>query len=87
MGIQLIENWRESWRWASVRLAALVGIVSGVLTASPELLLGLIGFLPEGRLRLGLSVGVALIVFGLPTLVRIFRKEPCDEPADKPTAS
>jgi hypothetical protein len=54
-----------------VRLAALAGAAAAVLAANPSLLLGLIGFLPSGPWRTVASVGVGLIVFAIPTLIRL----------------
>lgn len=72
--LELVDNWRSAWKWASVRLAALVGILATVFTAQPDLLLGLVNMLPEGPLRLFLSVAVGAVVFGIPLLTRIFQK-------------
>jgi hypothetical protein len=85
MGIKLVEDWKRSYRWASVQLAAAVAIIAGILTANPGLLLGLIGYLPEGSWRTVASVGVSVTVFVLPTLTRLLHKEPCPE-GEKPNA-
>jgi hypothetical protein len=77
MRYKLIENWQESWRFASVRLAAAVAILAGVLAANPGLILGLISHLPQGMWRTLASVIVTLVVFIIPTLTRLLKKEPC----------
>lgn len=75
--MERLKNWlaNESgqwWRLWSVRLAALAGTVSAVLTAHPTLLLGLIGFIPHGTMRLAAAAFVGLIVFAIPTIVRLW---------------
>lgn len=67
---------REWMRLASVRLAAIAGIASGVFTANPELLVGLIGIIPiEPWLRLLFSLGVGAVVFLVPFIVRAWPQE------------
>lgn len=70
----LIAEWRGAWRWWSVRIAGIAAIVAGVLTASPGLLLGLIGMLPQGRWRTVSAIAVALVVFVIPTLARLWKQ-------------
>lgn len=71
---KLVAGWRDAWRWASVQLAAVAAIIAGVLTAHPEILIGLIAFLPSGGLRLLVAAGVALVVFGAPLLTRLWQE-------------
>lgn len=85
MGLKLVEDWKTSWRWASVKLAAAVAVLAGVLTANPGLILGLIPYIPDGPWRVVATVGVTTIVFIIPTLTRLLRKEPCPE-GEKPVA-
>ncbi len=67
--MQLIENWRVLWwrRW-STWLAALNGLFVGYVFSQPILVIGLIGFAPDGWL-VPLAVGAAILAFGLPVLV------------------
>lgn len=76
MKLTLIEGWRHAWRLASVRLAALVAILAGIITANPSLALGLIAFLPGGFWRVVVAIGVSIVVFVIPTLTRVLKKEP-----------
>lgn len=78
MKLTLIHNWRSAWKLASVRLAAVVAVLAGLLTANPGLALGLIGFLPTGPWRALAAVGVTLVVFIIPTLTRLLKKESGD---------
>jgi hypothetical protein len=78
MKLTLIEGWRKAARLASVQLAALVAIVAGIITANPALALGLIGFLPTGPMRVLVAVGVAIVVFVIPTATRLIRKDASD---------
>jgi hypothetical protein len=74
MKIKVIDNWQNSWKWASIQLAALAGILAGILSANPGLLLGLISHLPTGPWRTLTAIGVAVIVFVIPTLARLIEK-------------
>lgn len=81
MKLRLVENWRQSWRWASVQLAALVALLAGVMTANPGLLLGLIQFLPTGATRTIAAIGVSIVVFVIPVISRLIEQngKTCDE--------
>lgn len=70
----LIDEANNWWRFWSVRIAAIAAIVAGVLTASPGLLLGLIGMLPQGIWRTVIAGAVSLVVFVIPTLARIWKQ-------------
>ncbi len=72
--MKLIEEARQFWRWWSVRLAALAGIVAGYFTAYPAQLQGLLAYVPE-RWRPVASIAVGLVVFALPTLARVIKQE------------
>jgi type III secretory pathway component EscS len=74
--MKLIENWASNaWRMWSVRLAAFAGIVAGILTANPALVLGLINFMPNGFGRYVASAVVGLVVFVIPTITRLANQE------------
>jgi hypothetical protein len=77
MRLHLVDDWRRSWRWASVRLAWLAGISAGVLTAYPDELKGLVAYVPEPWRPLA-SLAVALAVGGLPWLARVTKRKPAD---------
>lgn len=72
---KLIPEWREAWRWWSVQLAALFAILAGLLTANPGLVLGLVGMLPSGLWRWAIAALIAIIVFVIPTLARLWQQE------------
>jgi hypothetical protein len=36
MKVKLIEDWKQSWKWSSVRLAALGALASSLITAFPD---------------------------------------------------
>lgn len=69
--MKLIENWtihlRKSW---SIRLAALFAALAATIVASPGLLLGLIGFVPEEWRTIAAAL-TGIIAFVLPTLSRL----------------
>lgn len=69
--MKLIEFWtvhlKKSW---SIRLAAVFGALTAALVASPQLLLGLINFVPEEWRPIAALVSGA-IAFVLPALSRL----------------
>lgn len=70
------EELKEWWRLYSVKLAAFVSAMSAVLTAQPELLIGLIGVIPVEPLpRLIMAVAVGIIVFLFPFLARVWPQD------------
>lgn len=72
--MRLIDDWKNSWRWLSVQVAALAAIVAGVLTAHPAILLGLIGFIPRGPLQYVAAGAVGLVVFAIPVAARLWKQ-------------
>ncbi len=82
MKLQLIENWRASYKYASIQFAALVAILAGIMSANPGMLLGLINYLPVGPMRTVAAVFVSLVVFVIPALTRILQKKPCPPKTD-----
>ena len=79
----LVENWREAWRWASVRGAGAFAAVVGALAANPDLLLSVIAFMPtEATQRAFMAVGVALVAFFGPTILRVWRQGDGTETAE-----
>ncbi|UPT53064.1 hypothetical protein [Synechococcus phage Yong-M3-232] len=69
-----VPEWRDSWRWASVQTAAVASAVGGTIAASPDLLLSLTAFLPDGPLRWGIVATVVLVMFVVPTVARLWRQ-------------
>lgn len=70
----LIDNAGSWWRFWSVRLAALAGVVAAYLAASPDQTQALLDVLPDGPLRVLASIGVGVFVFGLATGARLARQ-------------
>lgn len=74
-----IDNWRDSWQFGSVQLAALASATGGVIAASPDLLLSLVHFLPEGGwLRPAIISLVVIVMFVVPWVLRVWRQEEVD---------
>ena len=69
--MKLIDDWfakaRQLW---SVRLAAVFGLIAATVVASPELLLGLINYVPEA-LRPFAAAITGLVAFVVPMLSRL----------------
>ena len=71
--MKLVEEARQAWRWWSVRMAALAGIVAGALVAQPQILTGLVAYVPE-QWRPAASALAGIVVFAAPTLARIVKQ-------------
>lgn len=68
-----LEDFKAWWKLYSVKLAAFVSAATAVLTANPELLVGLIGVIPVDPLpRLIMAGGVGVLVFLFPFIARIW---------------
>ena len=88
MPLRLVQNWRHAYRWGSVQLAALVAAVSAVLTLNPNIVIGLLAFIPRGPLQYGAALLVALFVFIIPVASRVLHKAPpevCPDAGDQET--
>jgi membrane protease YdiL (CAAX protease family) len=75
----LVPEWRKAWGMASVRLAAAASALITAFSASPDLLLGIIGFMPTDAVtRAFMAVGVGLVAFFGPTLTRLWKQDKTD---------
>jgi hypothetical protein len=78
-----VEGWRDAWRWASVRGAGVFGAIVAALAAQPDLLLGIINFMPAEPIeRAGMAIGVGLVAFFGPTILRLWDQEKSDGGAE-----
>lgn len=70
--MELIAECRSWWKLWSVRLAAIAGVLSGVIVAAWPVAHWLINsFIPDGPLRIVMGVALGTIVFAIPTLTRL----------------
>ena len=69
----LVDDARQWWRWWSVRLAALAGVVAGALVAQPQILTGLVAYVPE-QWRPAASALAGIAVFAAPTIARLVQQ-------------
>ncbi|CDO34561.1 hypothetical protein [Novosphingobium sp. KN65.2] len=59
---RLVEDWREAWRWSSVQLALLAGVISGWAASDPGGFARVVDLLPDwARPLLGLIVTASAI--------------------------
>lgn len=79
--MKLIAECRHWWTLWSVRLAALAGVLAASIMASPQLLLGLIAFVPEGW-RTPAAILTGVVTFIIPTLVRVAQQPKLQEKRD-----
>lgn len=76
MKFKLIDDWKAAHKFASVQLAAIAAALAAIMAANPSLLLGLVGMLPQGPLRILASAAIGLVVFVLPAIARVVQKVP-----------
>lgn len=69
----LIPNWRDSWKWLSVQLAALAGLAIGWIFASPLELMQILYMIPA-EVRVGLSPFVTAAVVATVVGARLWRQ-------------
>ena len=70
---RLVDNWRDAWRWASVRLAVLIGAATAVLANAPGLAREILDQLPA-EARATLPWWAPVLVTALPILVRLIKQ-------------
>ena len=67
--MRLIDDWRRSWRWASVRLALLAGAISGWAASDPAGFARMVDLLPAwARPLVGVALAAAAIGARITTL-------------------
>ena len=71
----LIPEWRKAWRFSSVQLAALIGAVVTAFASNPQLLLGIINFMPTDPMQRAVAaVAVGAVAFFGPTVLRLWQQ-------------
>jgi len=76
--MNLIKELRAAWKLWSVKLAALTAILAAIVASNQTIALGLVYFLPEGPWRVVAGVGIGLVVFVIPTVVRLVKQGKSD---------
>ena len=73
----LIENWKESWKWFSVQLAALGAAISGLLIAFPDAVLQALALLPKNLLAEldEYKATIALVLFISAIVARLIKQK------------
>jgi hypothetical protein len=75
--MKLVHNWRQAWRWWSVRVSALGAALSALAIGAPDLILSAWSNLPPDAreaLPFRLSMIVPTILFALNILARILKQ-------------
>ena len=83
--MKFVQDWRQAWRWWSVRLSVLAGIVAGYV-ATPEgaaSIAALVRYVPD-HWRPIASIGIGLAVAMIPTLTRIIQQGASDDQSRNP---
>lgn len=70
---RLVDDWRNAWRWWSVRIAALFGVVATYLLAAPETLVQVINSLPA-ELRGWVPPVLGPLITALIVGIRLYRQ-------------
>ena len=71
----LVPEWRKAWSFLSVKAAGGFATVIAALASQPDLLLGIINFMPTDPVRrAGMAVGVGLLAFFGPTVLRLWNQ-------------
>lgn len=73
MKIKLIEEWRSSWRWWSMRLAAIASLAVGYVLAYPDILLSTLNALPP-EMRQAFPPFVGFALFAIVSLARLVKQ-------------
>lgn len=73
--MKLVDEWRQFWRWWSVRLAILAGVAAGYISTpqGAAQMQALVDYVPD-RWRPFASLLVGLTVATLPTLARLIQQ-------------
>jgi hypothetical protein len=72
---ELVDDWREWPKMASVRMYGAAAAILGTVAASPDLLLSLVMFMPQDSVwRWVLVAAVVTTMFIFPTLVRLWKQ-------------
>ena len=74
--MKLIDDINNAWRFASVRLAVLAGIIAAWAASDPQAFAQLVAVLPEWARPL-----IGLAVFAAATLARVTKAGPSEPPA------
>ena len=71
--IKLIPDWKEAWKWSSVRLAALEALLSSLITAFPDAMIHAWALMPtEWREAMQVHApAIAGVFFCLAILLRL----------------
>lgn len=78
MKLELVDDWHLAWRWASVRLATLAGLLASAMIAGwPVVQWAVNELLPAGPLRVAFAIVGGLVVMGGPIASRLLKKKDC----------
>lgn len=75
MPVKLIDDWKRSWRWSSVRAAAIFAVIMGFFVENAQIVIALVALIPTGITQLVIAIIVALLTFIIPFLLRITKVE------------
>lgn len=70
---RVVDDWRDAWKWASVRLAALGGILATAAVSAPGFAKELWDQLPQD-MRSTAPAWVPVLVTAIPIIVRLYKQ-------------
>lgn len=75
MKIELVDHWVTQFKHKmSIKLAAVMAVLVGILTANSGLIIEIVRSLPNGPMKYALAAGVSIVTFALPTLVALAKQ-------------
>lgn len=74
--MSLLNEIRQAWKLGSVKMAAVAGVIATILASNQTIALGLIYFLPDGKMRLLVAGLIGLVVFVIPTIKTMLERKP-----------
>lgn len=75
---RLVADWRNAWRWWSVRCAVAFGALVWIVLASPDILLGVLNALPP-EMRSVFPPAFSISLTALITALRLWKQRPKHE--------
>lgn len=76
--MKLVENWRQSWRWWSMRLNAAAALLITYVLAAPDVLLSVLNSLPADT-RAVFPPAAGIVIFLLVAGVRLYKQNHKDD--------
>lgn len=78
---KLVEDWREAYKWASVKAAGAFGAAVTALALNTDVLMSVVSFMPADPIqRFIAATAVGLVAAFAPTIVRVWDQSKTNDP-------